>query len=147
MDCPFCRHSKSEVYNSRQHNGQSYVWRRRRCLNCHKPFTTHETADLRFLTVMKRNGSQEPYTRLKLLVSMYQAYGYNTHYADTIESLTETIESGILDLRKTEISTKDIADTVMAVLKRHDPALFMRYLSYRSDLTSMQQLKHELQEL
>ena len=147
MECPLCRHHKTEIYNSRQSSGRSYVWRRRRCKSCRKPFTTHEAADLSFLTVAKRGGVQEPYTRLKMVLSIYQACGYDESYAETIETLAGTIEANILDLGKTTVNTGDIADTIMTVLKRYDPAMFMRYLSYRSDFTSMQQLKQQLQEL
>lgn len=147
MQCPFCRHRKTEIYNSRQSNGRANVWRRRRCLGCHTPFTTHERADLGFLTISKQNGAHEPYTRVKLLLSLYQASGHEEQYAETIESLANTIESQLLDLQKTTVTTSDITTVVLTVLKRYDPAMFMRYLSYRGDFTSMKQLKQELQEL
>lgn len=147
MECPFCRHQKTEIYNSRQSSGRSYVWRRRRCLKCHNPFTTHETVDMGFLTVSKRNDTHEPYIRLKMIFSIYQACGYEAQHLETVETLANTIESNVLDLQKTTITTAEIAEAVMVVLKRYDPAMFMRYLSYRNDFSSMQQLKQELQEL
>ncbi len=147
MECPFCRHKKTEIYNSRQSSGRSYVWRRRRCKNCHNPFTTHEAADLGFLTIAKRDGAQEPYIRLKLIFSIYQACGYDEAYLETIETLANTIEGDILDLQKSTIATGEVADAILTVLKRYDPSMFMRYLSHRNDFTSMQQLKQQLQEL
>lgn len=147
MECPFCRHKKTEIYNSRQSSGSSRVWRRRRCMSCQKPFTTYEAADMGFMTIIKNNGSQEPYTRVKLLLSLYHACNVNNDYAEAIDALASTIESDLLDLGKPVLQSDEITRTTLAVLKRYDPAVFLRYLSQRGDFASMEQLKRELQEL
>lgn len=116
-------------------------------MSCHKPFTTYEAADMGFITIIKKDGSQEPYTRVKLLLSLYHACNVNDNYAETIDALANTVESDLLDRGKSTLQSEEVARSAMEVLKRYDPAVFLRYLSQRNDFASMEQLKKELQEL
>lgn len=146
MECPTCRHPKTEIYNSRP-SSNARVWRRRRCEKCEHVFTTYENWDLSYISVRHSEGSQEPYARLELQTSIYQACGERPDYAEAVDSLVGTIEHQLLEQGKDQVATAEISQAVLSVLKRYDPAIFMRYLSQRDDFTSLQQLKQELQEL
>ena len=63
MHCPFCRHSDSRVVDSRASDDGTTIRRRRQCPECGKRFTTAETVTL---TVTKRNGVTEPFSRAKV---------------------------------------------------------------------------------
>ena len=60
MHCPFCRHTDSRVMDSRTTDDGSSIRRRRQCPECGRRFTTIETASL---TVTKRSGVSEPFSR------------------------------------------------------------------------------------
>lgn len=146
MECPSCRHAKTEIYNSRP-SSNARVWRRRRCVQCAHVFTTYESWDLSYITIHHADGSQEPYARLELEMSIYQACASRPDYAEVVDSLVSTVERNLLEQDQEHLATADISQTVLSVLKRYDPAIFMRYLSQRDDFASLQQLKQELQEL
>ena len=70
MHCPFCRHTDSRVMDSRATDDGSSIRRRRQCPECGKRFTTVETAAL---SVVKRSGATEPFSRAKVLVGVRKA--------------------------------------------------------------------------
>src|SRR5947207_2231867 len=111
MKCPFCRQSESEVYNSRATKFGSQTWRRRRCLKCGKSFTTYEAADLSFLVIASQSGHKSHYNRAKLFSDLYEAFLGVPHKAVTIDAVTSTIEAKLLDLRSTNITTAQVANT------------------------------------
>ena len=63
MYCPFCSDDDSKVIDSRD-SGES-VRRRRECLRCSLRFTTYEKVQTRALSVVKRDGRREEFTRDK----------------------------------------------------------------------------------
>ena len=70
MHCPFCRHPDSRVMDSRAADDGTSIRRRRQCPQCGKRFTTLESAAL---TVLKRSGVSEPFSRAKVLVGVRKA--------------------------------------------------------------------------
>ena len=64
MHCPFCRHSDSRVVDSRTADDGAAIRRRRQCPECGRRFTTVETTSL---TVVKRSGATEPFSRDKVV--------------------------------------------------------------------------------
>ena len=70
MHCPFCRHSDSRVVDSRASDDGTSIRRRRQCPECGKRFTTAETVTI---TVTKRNGVTEPFSRAKVAIGVRKA--------------------------------------------------------------------------
>ena len=70
MHCPFCRHTDSRVIDSRTADDGSSIRRRRQCPECNRRFTTLESASL---SVTKRSGASEPFSRAKVLVGVRKA--------------------------------------------------------------------------
>ena len=70
MHCPYCRHSETKVLDSRVSEDGTAIRRRRRCEECEKRFTTVE---LMQLTVLKRSGATEPFTREKAIAGVRKA--------------------------------------------------------------------------
>ena len=64
MYCPFCRNPDSRVVDSRIADDGSAIRRRRQCPECGRRFTTVETTSL---TVIKRSGVGEPFSRSKVI--------------------------------------------------------------------------------
>src|SRR4051812_5090176 len=112
MKCPYCRSETTEVYNSRPTRFGSQIWRRRRCLGCHESFTTYEMIDLGFLKVVKKGGKKQRYSRAKLYSGIYGAFLSIPHKETTVDQVTDTIEAKILDTKKREITSSDIARIV-----------------------------------
>src|SRR5690625_5025517 len=68
--CPFCRHPDSRVVDSRTAEDGSSIRRRRQCPECGRRFTTVESTSL---SVMKRSGVVEPFSRDKVIAGVRQA--------------------------------------------------------------------------
>src|ERR1700683_547023 len=146
MKCPYCRHPDTEVYNSRSTKFETQIWRRRRCQNCHESFTTYEAPDLGFLKVIKKSGRRERYSRAKLYSGIYGAFLSIPQKETTVDAVTDTVESKLLDTRKRIIPTHEIADIVLSTLKHFNTAAFVRFLAYHADLASDAQLARELKK-
>lgn len=146
MKCPYCRAETTDVFNSRPTRFGSQIWRRRRCLDCHESFTTYEQVDLAFLKVIKKDGRKQRYSRAKLYSGIYGAFLSIKAKETTVDAVTDTVEARLLDSKKRELASADIAQVVLRTLKHFNTAAFVRYLAYQADLTSDAQLKHELKK-
>ena len=62
MHCPYCRHTDTRGLDSRVADDGGAIRRRRSCTACNKRFTTVEQIQL---TVCKRSGATEPFSRDK----------------------------------------------------------------------------------
>lgn len=144
MKCPFCRQDTTEVYNSRTTKFGTQIWRRRRCQNCHESFTTYEAPDLGFLKVVKKSGRKERYSRAKLYSGIYGAFLSIPAKETTVDAVTDTVEAKLLDTKRRELASADIARIVLTTLKHYNTAAFMRFLAYHADPTSDAQLRKEL---
>ena len=67
MRCPYCDHQDDRVVDSRSCRDGQAIRRRRECVNCCQRFTTYEYIEHTPLTIVKRDGSREPFDRSKLL--------------------------------------------------------------------------------
>src|SRR5688572_21257670 len=146
MKCPLCRSTTTEVYNSRTTRFATQIWRRRRCLSCHESFTTYEAPDLGFLKVVKKTGKKQRYSRAKLYSGIYGAFLSIPAKETTVDAVTDTIEAKLLDTKRAEITSAQIAKIVLITLKHYNTAAFLRYLAYQADLASDAQLKKELKK-
>ena len=146
MKCPFCRSETTEVYNTRPTRSGNQLWRRRRCLACHEAFTTYEAPDLGFLKVIKKTGKKQRYSRAKLYSGIYGAFLSIPAKETTVDAVTDTIEAKILDTRRGEVTSTEIARIVLITLKHFNTAAFLRFLAYQADLASDAQLKKELRK-
>lgn len=144
MKCPFCRADTTDVFNSRPTRFGTQIWRRRRCLKCKESFTTYEQADLGFLKVIKKTGKKQRYSRAKLFSGIYGAFLTIPAKETTVDAVTDTVEAKILDTKKRDITSSEIAQIVLKTLKHFNTAAFMRYLSMQADIASPAQLKREL---
>ncbi|HVQ43600.1 MAG TPA: ATP cone domain-containing protein [Candidatus Saccharimonadia bacterium] len=144
MKCPFCRSNQTEVYNTRTTKFGTQLWRRRRCQTCHEAFTTYEAADLGFLQIRARNASHSPYSRAKLYSGIAAAFETQPAPPTTVDALTDTVESKLLDLKSPVITTEQISATILTTLRHYDTPAFLRYLASHAELRSNAELKRQL---
>lgn len=146
MVCPFCLNKKSEVYNSRNTKKGTATWRRRRCLNCGKSFTTEETFDPSAIWKVKKNdGRTVGYSRSQLALSMLRACDHRTNQDASVWYLYQLVEQNLLPMAaQGAILTSDIVEQVGAVLKRFDPTAYVKYLSYHQPIVDAKTLRKQL---
>jgi transcriptional repressor NrdR len=146
MKCPYCRKETTDVFNSRPTRFGTQIWRRRRCLSCKESFTTYEAIDLGFLKIIKKTGKKQRYSRAKLYSGIYGAFLSIPSKETTVDGVTDTVEAKILDTKKRELPSSDIARIVLITLKHFNTSAFLRYLAYQTDLANDAQLKRELKK-
>lgn len=137
MQCIYCGSEQLFTVNSRT-NGQNQVWRRRKCENCQKVFTTKESVDLSRLTVLKRDGAKRRFNRNKIFCGIYNAIrevkGSDRGRATQIaQDLTEKVEKQLWLIEK-EISSREISRLVLETLLANSSKGFFAYLGYVNNI-------------
>lgn len=133
MVCPYCLYDKTEIYNSRATKKLNQVWRRRRCLECHRVFSTSETIELS--TILKVIGGKKttPYQRGTLFASILQACDHRNDRATASFYLLEICEEALLKNATVQtLTTQKLATQVAAILERFDTLAWAKYCGYHS---------------
>ncbi len=92
MHCPYCRNSDSRVIDSRATEDGTAIRRRRQCQQCNARFTTVETVTV---SVTKRNGVSEPFSRDKVLVGVRKACQGRPVDEDDLALLAQQVEEAV----------------------------------------------------
>jgi transcriptional repressor NrdR len=131
MVCIYCS-GALEVTNSRAQARQNQVWRRRHCKQCGAVFTTNEAVDYaKSLAVQGRDGSLSPFKRDKLLLSIFKSCQHRKSALEDAAALTDTVLARTLQENRTgRLGSMDIAQAVLASLRRFDTAAAVHYEAY-----------------
>lgn len=126
MHCPFCRHADSRVIDSRTSEDGVSIRRRRECPECLKRFSTTETASL---TIVKRSGVIEPFSRHKIVNGVRKAcQGRPVSEAD-LALLAQTVEESVRTTGSSQIEANEIGLAILEPLRKLDEVAFMRFAS------------------
>lgn len=126
MHCPFCRHPDSRVVDSRTAEDGSSIRRRRECPNCNKRFSTLEIASL---TVLKRSGVAEPFSREKVITGVRKACQGRPVSEDDLAFLAQRVEESIRASGQAEIDATDIGLAILPPLRELDEIAYLRFAS------------------
>ena len=130
MHCPFCQHTDSRVVDSRTTDDGSSIRRRRQCPECGRRFTTVETAGL---SVVKRSGATEPFSRSKVLVGVRKACQGRPVSEDDLALLAQRVEESIRGQGSAEVEAHEVGMAVLAPLRELDEVAYLRFASvYRA---------------
>ena len=129
MQCPSCQNTDSRVLESRAADGGRSVRRRRECLNCEFRFTTYERVETVPITVVKRNGSREIFSRSKLLNGLNRACEKTGLSATQLETLVEDLELKLQQRSGREVSSTEIGEIVLGQLKNVSELAYIRFAS------------------
>ncbi len=129
MRCPFCGELDTAVKDSRPGEDHSAIRRRRSCRTCEARFTTFERVQLRELTVLKDNGSKEPFDREKILRSITTAARKLNIHPDQLEEIVSALVRKFELSGDAEISTQTIGDRVLDALLHLNEVACLRFAS------------------
>jgi transcriptional repressor NrdR len=135
MHCPFCRHTDSRVVDSRATDDGTSVRRRRQCPQCSRRFTTVETASL---TVVKRSGVSEPFSREKVLSGVRKACQGRPVTEDQLAVLAQQVEESIRATGGAEVEAHEIGVAVLAPLRALDEVAYLRFASVYQAFESLE---------
>ena len=133
MRCPFCLHPDSQVKDSRPTEDGASIRRRRQCESCGARFSTFERAQLREVTIVKKDGSRQSFDRTKLERSIAIAVRKRPVEPDRIDKLVSSIQHQLETSGDSEIDANRIGEMVMDGLQRLDPVAYIRFASVYKD--------------
>ena len=134
MFCPFCRHPDSRVVDSRTSDDGLAIRRRRQCPECGRRFSTTETASL---SVIKRNGIVEPFSREKIVSGVRKAcQGRPVNDAD-LALLAQRVEETIRATGVAQIDANDIGLAILPSLRELDEVAYLRFASVYQGFDSL----------
>ena len=145
MRCPFCGYEDTKVIDSRPSEGKKR--RRRECSQCGKRFTTYEVVEKPILMVIKRSGSFEPFDRAKLIAGIMSATKKRVISPDTVSGIVDNIENKLANDMRTEVTTAELGDDVLAALKDIDLVAYVRFASVYKDFNDLDSLISIIREL
>ena len=145
MQCPHCGWIESKVTDSRD-NGET-VQRRRRCERCNERFTTVERIVLAELTIVKRDGRREPFSRDKLLSGLRHACQKRPIAVGQLEAIVRDIENELYKLGKAEIESSIIGEMAMERLRKIDAIAYIRFASVYRSYPHLSAMRDEMDRL
>lgn len=135
MFCPFCRHTDSRVIDSRTADDGTTIRRRRQCPECNRRFTTVESASL---TVVKRSGVSEPFSRHKVLVGVRKACQGRPVTEHELARLAQRVEEGIRAQGSAEVDAHEVGLAVLEPLRELDEVAYLRFASVYQGFDSLE---------
>lgn len=144
MKCFYCGSDNTEVIDSREVQGGEGIRRRRECIYCKRRFTTYEKADLADITVIKKDGTRQPFDSSKILNGIMRACEKRTITRATMETTVGKIEKKIRSKGLKEISSREIGDMVIRELYKLDPVAYIRFASVYKNFGSPEEFEKVL---
>ena len=130
MHCPYCRNTDTRVLDSRVADDGSSIRRRRTCNDCAKRFTTVEQMQL---TVLKRSGATEPFTRDKAIAGVRKACKGRPVTEDQLACLGQDVEDALRLSGQAEIPAHEVGLAILSPLRELDEVAYLRFASvYRA---------------
>jgi transcriptional repressor NrdR len=143
MRCPWCAHPGDKVVDSRTADAGSAIRRRRECLSCGRRFTTFERVEVAALSVVKRDGSKEPFDRSKVVSGVMKAIKNRPVSVEQVEDLADRAEEK-LRRRGPVVTTQEVGIEVLALLRPVDDVAYMRFASVYKDFQELTDFEREL---
>ncbi len=134
MFCPFCRHPDTRVVDSRVSEDGTAIRRRRQCPNCHRRFSTSETASL---NVVKRSGVIEPFSRDKVVSGVRKACQGRPVTDSDLALLAQRVEETIRATGASQVDANDIGLAVLPPLRELDEVAYLRFASVYKGFDSL----------
>lgn len=141
MHCPYCRHEDSRVVDSRASEDGTSIRRRRQCPACSRRFTTLETASL---TVVKRSGVTEPFSRPKVLAGVRKACQGRPVSEDDLALLAQRVEEQIRATGSAEIDAHEVGMAILGPLRELDEVAYLRFASVYRSFESLSDFEAEI---
>ena len=147
MRCPKCGNLDDKVLDSRAAHDGKAIRRRRECLACSYRFTTFEEILKDELSVIKRDGRREDFSRQKLLSGITRACLKRHVTNEQIEKIVDSVVETLQRRDSTDISSSEIGELVMRALLKLDQVAYVRFASVYQRFEDVEQFKHVIDEV
>lgn len=144
MYCPFCRHPDSRVIDSRTSDDGVSIRRRRQCPECGRRFSTLETASL---SVIKRSGVTEPFSREKIAAGVKKACQGRPVTDQDLAQLAQRVEEAIRQTGVSQVDANEIGLAILEPLRELDEVAYLRFASVYQAFESLDDFETAIDKL
>ena len=144
MYCPFCRHPDSRVIDSRTSDDGVSIRRRRQCPECGRRFSTLETASL---SVIKRSGVTEPFSREKIASGVKKACQGRPVTDQDLAQLAQRVEETIRQTGASQVDANEIGLAILEPLRELDEVAYLRFASVYQAFESLDDFEQAIEAL
>lgn len=145
MECPYCGQLETKVTNSRPVDNK--IKRRRECTRCGKRFTTFEIREKPLLMIKKRDGSYEPFDRMKIVRGVISALKKRPVDINRITVMVDDIENYFANAMISRSSSEEIGNMILERLKEIDAVAYIRFASVYKKFSSIEEFVNAISEL
>lgn len=142
--CPYCRSADSRVVDSREMSDGDAIRRRRSCPSCGRRFTTVEETSL---TVVKRCGVTEPFSRAKVISGVRKACQGRPVDEDALAMLAQQVEDIVRGRGAAEVQAHEVGLAILTPLRRLDEVAYLRFASVYRAFDSLADFETEIATL
>jgi transcriptional repressor NrdR len=144
MYCPFCRHPDSRVIDSRTSDDGLSIRRRRQCPECTRRFSTLETASL---SIIKRSGVTEPFSREKIAAGVKKACQGRPVTDQDLAQLAQRVEEIIRQTGASQVDANEIGLAILEPLRELDEVAYLRFASVYQAFESLEDFEDAIVSL
>ena len=144
MHCPYCRNTDTRVLDSRVAEDGASIRRRRSCSGCEKRFTTVEQMQL---TVVKRSGATEPFSREKAIAGVRKACKGRPVSSDDLAVLGSQVEDSLRASGWAEVPAHEVGLAILAPLRALDEVAYLRFASVYQAFDSLEDFESAIGQL
>ena len=144
MHCPYCRNTDTRVLDSRVAEDGTSIRRRRTCYACERRFTTVEMMQV---TVLKRSGATEPFTREKAIAGVRKACKGRPVTEDQLACLGQEVEDTLRLSGQAEIPAHEVGLAILPPLRALDEVAYLRFASVYRAFESADDFEDEIATL
>ena len=135
----------SRVIESRE-SADGVTIRRRRETPDGKRFTTYERIERPNLAVVKKDGTRELFDRDKLAMAIHRSVGKFFTSELEVEQIINQVEDAIYDLGESEVSSRQIGDTVLDQLAVRNEVAYVRFASVYHEFKTLDEFEEILKQ-
>ncbi|QGK69457.1 transcriptional repressor NrdR [Allosaccharopolyspora coralli] len=144
MRCPFCRGEDSRVVDSREIDEGQAIRRRRSCSACGRRFTTVEEV---VLSVVKRSGVTESFSRDKVVRGVRRACQGRPVEEDALQQLAHKVEDSVRSQGVAELQSHEVGLAILGPLRELDEVAYLRFASVYRAFSSVEDFEREIRDL
>ena len=149
MKCPFCSYDTTRVIDSRDISEGRTIRRRRECENtkCARRFTTYEELELLKISVVKRDGRTQEYSREKLQSGLGRAFEKRPNAEECVDRILGDIEYELHAKHAKEVTSREIGKMVLKKIKEADEVAYLRFASVYKAFGSASSFRKEIDRI
>jgi transcriptional repressor NrdR len=147
MKCPSCHEDNDRVIDSRASHDGFATRRRRECAACGYRYTTYERIETAIVKLIKKDGTRQPFDRMKIKRGLELACWKRPVSDAQIESIVTEVQNELESQSDMEVDSREVGELVMKHLRALDQVAYVRFASVYRQFEDVHDFVHELKPM